>query len=134
MEPNKNPDLQWPAAGGVMQISDMIGTAVKLADLLINAANAGRAETARIEMKRQQLRHEHEQIVLAMRYIQEERTGLFEQYFDRLDKALDKGEADLAITLLANIKDLAAKAPFESLQDIRAVKANLADSEHEWRL
>ena len=69
-----------------------------------------------------------------MKMIKEERTGLFEQYFSRLDTAIEHEDTKLALSLLTNISELAAKAPFADLKDIRVVRQNLADPNHDWKL
>lgn len=134
VEPNKTPIVRRLAEDDPIQIGEMVDVAVRLAGGLINAWNAGRIETARIETEREQLRYEHAQILEGMKLIKEERTGLFKRYFERLDEAIDHGDTELATSLLTNIRDLAAKAPFAALQDLRVIKQNLADPEHEWEL
>lgn len=126
--------LQRFAKGETIQISDMIDFSLKTAGALINTWHSARIETAQIEIKRRQLAYEHEQILEALRLINEERTGLFREYFDRLDKAMEKGDTEIASSLLSSIRELAVQAPFAALQDIRVVKMNLEDPDHEWEI
>ena len=134
METNRASAPQRYASSETVPISDRINTALEGTKTLINIWNSQRAQTARINQAREQLRFEHEQILEAMKMIKEERTGLFEQYFSRLDTAIEHEDTKLALSLLTNISELAAKAPFADLKDIRVVRQNLADPNHDWKL
>lgn len=62
----------------------------------------------------------------------DERAGVFDQYFNALDKALENGDNTLAAQTLQSINTLAASSPFKDLADLTAVQQQLGQAGSEW--
>lgn len=61
----------------------------------------------------------------------DERSGLFDNYFSVLDKALERGDNTLVAQTLQSINSLAASSPFKDLADLNKVSTMLAEG-GEW--
>lgn len=61
----------------------------------------------------------------------DERSGLFDNYFSVLDKALAKGDNTLVAQTVQSINSLAASSPFKDLADINKVTSILSEG-GEW--
>lgn len=62
----------------------------------------------------------------------DERAGLFDNYFNVLDKAIASGDSELMAATLGNINSLASQSPFKNLADLSAVQQQLNQGNALW--
>ncbi len=62
----------------------------------------------------------------------DERKDLFDGYFARLDKAMDKNDTQMVAGILSNMVDLAKNGPLKNLVDIAATQKALKDPDTVW--
>ncbi|MFD1811792.1 hypothetical protein [Rhodococcus gannanensis] len=63
-----------------------------------------------------------------------ERRAVFNEMFDRLDAALDKGDSQAVSSVLTGIVDIAKSSPIANAGDLSQIRAALDDPDHEWEL
>ncbi|WP_037207791.1 hypothetical protein [Rhodococcus opacus] len=63
-----------------------------------------------------------------------ERRAVFNDMFDRLDAALDKGDSQALNSVLSGIVDIAKSSPIANAGDLSQIRAALDDPDHEWEL
>ncbi|MCH5216201.1 MAG: hypothetical protein J1F10_04610, partial [Muribaculaceae bacterium] len=56
----------------------------------------------------------------------DERSKIFNNYFNVLDAAIEKGDMSLMASTLQSINNLAASSPFKDLNDLDKVTQNLS--------
>ena len=56
----------------------------------------------------------------------DERSKIFDNYFNVLDAAIEKGDMSLMVSTLQSINNLAASSPFKDLNDLEKVTQNLS--------
>lgn len=62
----------------------------------------------------------------------DERRHLFDGYFARLDKAMDKNDTQMVAGILSNMVDLAKNGPLKNLVDVAATQKALKDPNTVW--
>lgn len=62
----------------------------------------------------------------------DERSDLFDNYFNILDTAIRNGDTALMSATLSSINSLAAQSPFKDLSDVIVVQQQLGSSDTEW--
>ena len=64
----------------------------------------------------------------------DERRENFQQFFEILDRAIDKGDTANVATTLSSIVELAQSSPFKDIASVQAVRNVLADQNSEYEI
>lgn len=62
----------------------------------------------------------------------DERRQLFDEYFSRLDKAMDNSDTNMVAGILSNMVDLAKNGPLKDLINVAATQKALKDPDTVW--
>jgi len=120
-----------------------VGNVVESARLIVsditNMVNMIQQETTKREAIRanrdviiEKTRAFREIMLVVMDKTFEERRQLFDGYFARLDKALDKNDANMVAGILNNMVDLAKNGPLKDLVSLTATQKALKDPDTVW--
>ena len=64
----------------------------------------------------------------------DERRENFQQFFEILDRAIDKGDTANVAATLSSIVELAQSSPFKDIASVQAVRNVLADQNSEYEI
>lgn len=122
-----------------MAVGNVVESARLIVSDITNMVNMIQQETTKREAIRanrdviiEKTRAFREIMLVVMDKTFEERRQLFDGYFARLDKALDKNDANMVAGILTNMVDLAKNGPLKDLVSLAATQKALKDPDTVW--